>query len=201
MQTFVTLSLNKIFIPTFALMTIKDLQIDKTWTLFLDRDGVLNKKIDDDYVRNWEQFEFLPGVKEALKDLAQIFHRIIIVTNQRGVGRGLMSLEALNAIHENLGFEVAASGGRIDAIYFCPDVSDEGSTHRKPQPGMALDAQKQFPEIDFTKSIIVGDSASDMQLGENLNMKKVLISHKIKGNPDLIFPALIEFSTELKSNI
>ena len=66
---------------------------------------------------------------------------------------------------------------------------------------MALDAQKQFPEIDFTKSIIVGDSASDMQLGENLNMKKVLISHKIKGNPDLIFPSLIEFSTELKSNI
>lgn len=180
-------------------MTIKDLQIDKTWTLFLDRDGVLNKKIDNDYVRNWEQFEFLPGVRESLVDLAQIFHRIIIVTNQRGVGRGLMSESALYDIHNKLRQEIVAAGGRIDAIYFCPDVSDEGSTHRKPQPGMALDAQKQFPEIDFNKSVMVGDSISDMIFGENLNMKKVLISHKIKGNPDLIFPSLIEFSTELQS--
>ncbi len=180
-------------------MTINDLQIDNTWTLFLDRDGVINKKIDDDYVRSWEQFEFLPGVKESIKDLAQIFQRIIIVTNQRGVGRGLMSPDALNAIHENLGFEIAASGGRIDAIYFCPDVSEEGSTHRKPQPGMALDAQKQFPEIDFNKSIMVGDSISDMEFGEKLNMKIVLISHKLKGKPDLHYPSLIEFSSALRS--
>ncbi len=182
-------------------MNLNDLQIDKTWTLFLDRDGVLNKKIDDDYVRSWEQFEFLPGVKDALRDLSDIFNRIVIVTNQRGVGRGLMSENDLNNIHENLRFEVETSGGRIDAIFFCPDISDEGSTHRKPKPGMALDAKFQFPEIDFKKSIIVGDSESDMKFGENLNMKKVLISHKIKGNPDLIYPSLIEFSTELKASI
>ena len=182
-------------------MNINDLHIDKTWTLFLDRDGVLNKKIDDDYVRSWEQFEFLPGVKESLKDLSQIFNRIIVVTNQRGVGRGLMSNVDLNKIHRNLKSEIKASGGRIDAIFYCPDITDEASTHRKPQPGMALDAQKRFPEIDFKKSIMVGDSVSDMEFAENLNMKKVLISHKIKGNPDLIFPSLIEFSTILQSTI
>jgi len=182
-------------------MNINDLQIDKTWTLFLDRDGVLNKKIDDDYVRSWEQFEFLPGVKESLRNLAQIFHRIVIVTNQRGVGRGLMSVDDLNLIHDKLKFEIEASGGRIDAIFCCTDVGEEGSTHRKPKPGMAFDAKNQFPDIDFNKSVIVGDSASDMLFGENLNMKKVLISHKIKGNPDLIFPSLIEFSAVLLPKI
>jgi len=67
------------------------MQIDKSWTLFLDRDGVINKKIDNDYVKAWEQFEFLPGVIEALKILSAKFGKIIIVTNQQGVGRQLMS--------------------------------------------------------------------------------------------------------------
>ena len=172
-------------------------QIDTDWTLFLDRDGVLNRKIDDDYVRNWEQFEFLPGVKEALVFLASKFGRIIIVTNQRGVGRGLMTHEDLRNIHLKLLNEVTFSGGRIDAIFYCPDISDEGSTHRKPKPGMAYDAQKTYPEIDFSKSVIVGDSGSDMEFGKNLGMKTVLIGSSPKPTADLLFPSLIKFSETL----
>ena len=130
------------------------LTITNNHTLFLDRDGVLNRKIDHDYVRNWQQFEFLPGVKDALAVCAQKFGRIVIVTNQRGVGRGLMTENDLHEIHMQLMDAVEQAGGRIDAIFYCPDISDEGSTHRKPKPGMAFDAKNLFPEIDFTKSII-----------------------------------------------
>lgn len=171
--------------------------IDTTWTLFLDRDGVLNRKIDHDYVRNWTQFEFLPGVPEALAICAQKFGRIIIVTNQRGVGRGLMSEVDLLAIHEQLKREVNAAGGRIDAIFYCTDTTDEGSTHRKPMPGMGYDAKNLFPEIDFQKSIIVGDSASDMAFGENLGMKTVLISQHPKCAATLHHTSLVNFVATL----
>ena len=79
---------------------LKDLRINKDWTLFLDRDGVINKKIENDYVRNWSQFEFIEGVIEALKILRNIFGKIIIVTNQRGIGRGLMTENDLHEIHK-----------------------------------------------------------------------------------------------------
>jgi D-glycero-D-manno-heptose 1,7-bisphosphate phosphatase len=172
-------------------------KIDETWTLFLDRDGVLNRKIDDDYVRNWNQFEFLPGVKEALAICAGLFGKIVIVTNQRGVGRGLMTEAELHEIHMRLMDEVEAKGGRIDAIFYCPDITDEGSTHRKPAPGMAFDAQELFPEIDFNKSIMVGDSSSDMLFGKQLGMKTVLIGPNLKPQADCLFPSLVKFITAL----
>ncbi|MFI5171612.1 MAG: D-glycero-alpha-D-manno-heptose-1,7-bisphosphate 7-phosphatase [Chitinophagales bacterium] len=178
-------------------MQIKDLPIDKTWTLFLDRDGIINKKIDHDYVRNWKQFEFLPGVKESLKVLSAIFTRIIIVTNQRGIGKGLMSEHDLIAIHHKMLDEITETGGRVDAVFFCPDLTDDGSTHRKPKPGMAFDAKKQFPDIDFSKSIMAGDALVDMQFGKNLNMVTVLISPEIVDNPDFHFKKLPEFALSL----
>ena len=167
--------------------------IDKSWTLFLDRDGVLNRKIDDDYVRNRGQFEWLPGVLEALAKAAGIFCRIVIVTNQRGVGRGLMSEDDLSDIHNYLKTTVAEHGGRIDGIYFCPDITDEGSTHRKPQPGMAFDAQRDFPEIDFAKSVIVGDSGSDMAFGARLGMFTVLVGAHEKPHTNLVVNSLKAF--------
>ncbi len=178
-------------------MEIKDLPIDKTWTLFLDRDGVINKKIDNGYVRSWKEFEFLPGVKESLKVLSAIFTKIIIVTNQRGVGKGLMKEEELLEIHYKMEDAITLAGGRIDGIYYCTDLNDEGSTHRKPKPGMAFDAQKKFPEIDFSKSIIAGDSISDMEFGKNLQMITVLISDHQVGNPHFQFKKLPEFALSL----
>ncbi len=178
-------------------MHIPVADIDKNWTLFLDRDGVLNRKIDHDYVRNRDQFEWLPGVQEALVKAAAVFGRIIIVTNQRGVGRGLMSAEALHEIHAYVIATVSALGGRIDAIYFCSDVSDEGSTHRKPQPGMAYDAQRDFPEIDLTKSVMVGDSGSDMEFGKRAGMFTVLVGSTEKPHTDMVVPSLGAFIDKL----
>ena len=128
--------------------------IDQSWTLFLDRDGVINHEKNKDYIHTWDEFVFYDGVQEAIKTFSTIFKRIIIVTNQKGVGKGLTLLENLTEIHNNMKSSIQLAGGRIDAIYFCPDL-DENSPNRKPNPGMGYQAQQDFPEIDFTKSIMV----------------------------------------------
>ena len=155
-------------------------------TLFLDRDGVINKKIDNDYVRNWEQFEFLPNVIDALKILNKLFDKIIIVTNQRGIGRGLMSEDDLNNIHEKMLTVLDKEGIKIDRIYYCPhDYEKEVCNCRKPKIGMALQAKKDFPYIDFNNSIIVGDSISDMEFGKKSGMKSFLIGNKSSNFQDV----------------
>ncbi len=152
-------------------------QFDKSWTLFLDRDGVLNRKIDGDYVRDLSQFEWLPGVKESLVKLSRVFGRIIIVSNQQGVGKKLMTLKDVETIHDSIVKTVHDLGGRIDQIYFAPQLKEENSAMRKPGTGMALQAREDFPDINFSKSVMVGDSMSDMEFGRNAGMKTVFISH------------------------
>lgn len=151
-------------------------KIDSSWTLFLDRDGVINKKIENDYVLDWAQFEFLPGVYKAFKAFTQIFGKIIVVTNQQGVGKGLMTETKLKNIHSNMIAEIKKHGGRIDSVYFAPYVKESNHVERKPNVGMALKAKKDFPEIDFKKSIMVGDSQSDMEFGHKLGMVKAFIN-------------------------
>jgi len=180
-------------------MTLKDLNINKSWTLFLDRDGVINKKLDNDYVKHWIEFEFIEGVFDALKKVDSIFGKIVIVTNQQGIGKQLYRVEDLELIHKNMIYEINYLGGRIDKAYFSPHLSSENHPTRKPNIGMATQAQKDFPEIDFSKSIIVGDSISDMEFGRNAGMKTVFIS-EIKKNDDKIdfqFTSLIEFANKL----
>jgi histidinol-phosphate phosphatase family protein len=175
-----------------------NLQIDEKWTLFLDRDGVVNEKIVNGYVKNFNDFFFIKGALEAISILSLIFVRIIIVTNQRGVGRGLMKEEDLTLIHEKMISEIKLNSGRIDKIYYCTDVS-EFSSCRKPNPGMGIQALSDFPEIDFHKSIIVGDSISDLLFGKNLGMKKVYIGESFEDfEIDGLFPSLLEFSSHLK---
>ncbi len=155
-------------------------------TLFLDRDGVINKKIENDYVRKWEQFEFLPNVIEALKILNNFFERIIIVTNQRGIGRGLMNEEDLQDIHKRMLSVFRKEGIKIDKIYYCPhDYEKKICNCRKPKIGMALKAKKDFPDIDFKNSIMVGDSISDVEFGEKAGMKSYLIGKDFKDLYDL----------------
>jgi D-glycero-D-manno-heptose 1,7-bisphosphate phosphatase len=139
------------------------------WTLFLDRDGVINKKIDNNYVKNWESFEFLPGVYEALEIFSRVFERIIIVTNQRGVGFGLMSKNTLDDIHLKMTKKIIENGGRIDSVFICTET-DDSSICRKPNVGMAIQAKLRYPEIDFLKSIMIGDSNSDVLFGRKLGM-------------------------------
>ncbi len=145
------------------------------WTLFLDRDGVINEKLENDYVKNWDEFKFCNFSLLALAELSKIFHRIIIVTNQRGIGKGLMTEQQLSDIHQKMLVEIHKASGRIDKIYYCTSL-EESADCRKPNVGMGLLAKKDFPEIDFSKSIIIGDSDSDMEFGKRLGMKSVKIS-------------------------
>jgi D-glycero-D-manno-heptose 1,7-bisphosphate phosphatase len=149
-------------------------QIDKTWTLFLDRDGVINYEKQNDYIHSWDEFKFYEGVLIAMKKFSKIFHRIIVVTNQKGVGKGLTKLDDLHSIHANMEKEIKKSGGRIDAVYYCSDL-DDNSPFRKPNPGMGLQAVKQFPDIDLAKSIMVGNTISDMEFGRNLGTYTVFL--------------------------
>lgn len=153
-----------------------DLDIDRSWTLFLDRDGVINRRIVDGYVRRWDQFEFLPGVLDALKILARKFGRIIVVSNQQGIGKGLMTEPELQLIHNSMVRQIEGAGGRIDLVLHAPHLASDRSPMRKPGIGMALEAKSIFPEIDFEKCVMAGDSDSDMQFGRNAGMKTVLIS-------------------------
>lgn len=159
-------------------MTLRDLNIDPTWTLFLDRDGVINKKVENDYIKNWTEFEFVDNVFEALAYLKKIFGKIVVVTNQQGIGKRLYRKEDLELIHRNMMYEINYHGGHIDKIYFSPYLDSENHPSRKPGIGMALEAQKDFPSIDFKKSVVIGDSLSDMAFGRTAGMKTIFISEK-----------------------
>jgi len=159
-------------------------QINKSWTLFLDRDGVINHDTPNDYVRNADQFRFYDDVLKALSYFHQKFGRIIVVTNQRGVGRGLMTEEDLLLIHEKMLLDVDDSGGKIDKVYYCTSM-DNDHPNRKPNPGMAIDARKDFPEIDFSRAVIVGNNLSDMGFGRNAGIYTVFVRTT---NPEVTLP-------------
>ena len=174
-------------------------KIDKSWTLFLDRDGVVNVRLIDDYVKNLEEFEFLPGVLDAFKIFAEKFGRIIIVTNQQGVGKGLMTLEDVEKVHEFMVKEIENQQGRVDKIYVCPQLKSDTDNFRKPSPRMAFMAQHDYPEIDFDKSVMIGDSNSDIEFGKNAGMYTILIGDEpVKCKPDSHFESLLQFSKILK---
>jgi len=161
-------------------------------TIFLDRDGVINQLRPNDYVKKWEEFIFLPGTFEAFQILNSLFSNIIIVTNQRGVGKGIMSESQLISIHDKMIQMIENNGGRIDKIYYCTATNDD-NFYRKPNPGMALCAQNDFPTILFSKSIMVGDSLSDMQFGKRLGMKTVQI-----GKSEGMYPTLLDYVKSIK---
>lgn len=170
-------------------------QIDNSWTLFLDRDGVINEENVGSYITRWDEFIFCNGGLEALGQLAELFGQIIVVTNQRGVGKGIMTRDDLRAIHDNMKQEVHAAGGRIDKIYACTSV-DDNDHNRKPNIGMATQAKQDFPDISFKRSIMVGNSMSDMEFGKRAGMHTVFLTTKHEPYPlphdyiDEQFPSL-----------
>ena len=148
--------------------------------LFLDRDGVLNRHILGDYVRNWSMWEWLPGVLPKMAELAQRYRRIFLVSNQQGVGKGQMSQADLDDIHRRMMADITAAGGRIDKIYTCTELESSNSPMRKPEIGMALQAQRDFPEVDFSRSVMVGDNVTDIFFARNAQMRAIYIT---KNNP------------------
>lgn len=187
-------------------MLLKSLNIDSTWTLFLDRDGVINVRLVDDYVKSVDEFEFIEGVKEAIAEFSQVFNHIFVVTNQQGIGKGLMSETTLKAIHEFMVSSIKEVGGNIDKIYYCPHLREENSKYRKPEIGMALHAKKDFPDIHFKKSIMVGDTINDMKFGKHAGMFTVLISDDValaREHPKLIdfrYKSLLHLAQEIRNS-
>lgn len=177
---------------------LADWHMDPTWTLFLDRDGVINRKLEGSYVSKWEEFEFLPGVFEALEDLSLHFGYIIIVTNQQGIGKGLMTEEELEVIHARMRAAIELHGGRIDAIYHSPYLERDNHSWRKPGTGMAVEARRDFPAIDFAHSIMVGDSQTDVLFGKQLGMKTILVGDQPSEEaPEMRVPSLLDFAAML----
>jgi len=146
--------------------------------LFLDRDGVINVRTVGDYVKSPAEFVPVEGLGEAMRLLAGLFERIVVVTNQAGIGRGRMAESDLIAVHTKMIDIVQAAGGRIDKAYYCPHRSDAGCDCRKPAPGMAHKAKTDFPDIDFKDAWLIGDSASDIEFGQRLGMHTALITGK-----------------------
>lgn len=178
-------------------------QIDQRWTLFLDRDGVINEEKENSYVFHYGEFVFYDRVKEALRICASAFGRIVVVTNQRGVGKGMMTAEDLRIIHERMVGEIMLAGGRIDRIYYA-DSLDNDHPDRKPNPGMALAAQADFPEIDLTCALMVGNNISDMEFGRKAGMVTVFLKTTHPDQPlphpaiDLSFNSLYDFAKHLQ---
>ncbi len=175
--------------------------IDKTWTLFLDRDGVINIEKQNDYIYHFGEFRFYENALKAIEIFSGIFNKILIVTNQKGIGKGLMTEASLHDIHRQMMLAIDKNNGRIDKIYYCT-ATDPQHSHRKPQPGMALDAKRDFPEIDFSKSVMVGNNISDMQFGKNAGMHTVFLKTTDPGSAgktgiDMAFDDLYAFAEAL----
>jgi D-glycero-D-manno-heptose 1,7-bisphosphate phosphatase len=144
-------------------------------TVFLDRDGILNEKMPDHrYVTRWEEFRVLPGVPEAVRRLNEAGLRVVVVSNQRGIAKGLYTTADLEAMHAQFQRLLGREGARIDGFFICPHEENECNC-RKPLTGLFGQAVARFPEITAATSVIIGDSASDVEFGRRLGMKTILV--------------------------
>lgn len=146
-------------------------------TVFLDRDGVLNRKMPEGhYVQSWSDFHILPGVPEAIARLNCAGLRVIVVTNQRGIALGRYTVADVDRIHAAFARELAAHGAHIDAFFLCPHDRDRCNC-RKPLPGLFEQAQAQFPGLTAQTSVMIGDSLVDMDFARRLQMTAILIDN------------------------
>ncbi len=148
--------------------------------IFLDRDGVINRHRSD-YVKNIQEFEILPCVPSYLTQMRMLGFKLIIITNQSAVNRGLLSNEQLNLIHDFLVRELARNGCVIDGIFYCPHRPDEDCVCRKPKIKLFLDASKYY-NIDLSNSWVIGDNETDVEAGNRIGCNTI----KIKTNASLI---------------
>ncbi len=173
-------------------------------TLFLDRDGVVNRRIVGGYVQHPDDFELLPKVPEALFILGLWFRRIVLVTNQQGIGKGWMTEEDLSRIHDCMRSEMIQSAAVIHQIHYCPDLASKTNNCRKPHSYMALAAQELDSSIDFKNSVMVGDMASDILFGQHLGMRTVFIggsdSEQLREvSPDWVSSSLWSFALAVRN--
>jgi len=147
-------------------------------TLFLDRDGVINVKLDGRYVKNTDEFEFMIGAETAISKLSKMFNRILIITNQQGIAKGIMSDNDLGVLHDYMLLELKKYGGVINKIYYCPHLASESCNCRKPNPGMIQQAIIDFPEIIVEGSYLIGDSDTDILAGSKMGLITVKVDNE-----------------------
>lgn len=141
--------------------------------VFLDRDGVINVSRFD-YVKRWDEFEFIPGVLASLRRLSETPFLLPMVTNQSAIARGLVSDLQVKEIHHRMIQEITAAGGRINGVYCCPHRPDDGCDCRKPKPGLLLRAAREL-EIDLGGSYCLGDKLSDVEAGTRAGCHSIMV--------------------------
>lgn len=173
--------------------------------IFLDRDGVIieNRR---DYVRDWSDVSYIPGSMEALRLLSFTSHKVIVITNQSVVGRGLIGAEDAEAINARLQREVEDLGGRIDGIFMCPHAPSEGCSCRKPEPGLIEQAAAEH-KVDLGRSLLIGDAISDLEAGWAAGIPRTCLVETGRGRDQirqaagLNLPSFLVFSDLLEATI
>jgi histidinol-phosphate phosphatase family protein len=171
---------------------------------FLDRDGVINEKAptDDEYVTCWEEMKILPGVAQGIVLLKRAGFRVIVVSNQRSVAKGLITIAELESIHRRMCNELAHSGATIDDVYYCPHALHPPCACRKPEPGMLLDAARAH-DIDLTTSWMIGDSEKDIEAGRRARCRTVRVLHSNAtgtSSADIVARSLLEAARRILSS-
>lgn len=168
--------------------------------VFLDRDGVINRKAPEgEYVTCWEQMDFLPGAADAIALLNRAGFRVIVISNQRCVAKGLITRTRVERLHDRMRHALAQADAIIDAVYYCPHEKDDHCNCRKPQPGMLLRA-KQEHGIDLAASWMVGDSEMDVEAGRNAGCRTahlLLDASETGSRADLFAPCLLEATRKI----
>ena len=170
--------------------------VDENWTLFLDRDGVINERIMNGYVLDYKDFHFKQGVLESFATLSSKFNYIFVVTNQKCVALEKISEEGLAEIHQQMRLDIEKVGGKITQVFAATEFKDKEPFMRKPAIGMGKLAKELYPEIDFSKAIMVGDTNTDLIFGKKLGMKTVLIvtDEKVSVKADCVVKSLSELN-------
>jgi D-glycero-D-manno-heptose 1,7-bisphosphate phosphatase len=144
-----------------------------TKVLFLDRDGVINENRAD-HVKDWSEFRFVPGAPEAIARLTLAGWRIFVVSNQAIVGRGAVPHSTVDAVNDLMLDELGRSGGRIEAVAYCPHRPEEGCACRKPRPGLLLNLAARF-KLDLRHAVVIGDALSDVKAGRSVGSRAILV--------------------------
>ncbi len=168
--------------------------------LFLDRDGVINRKIENAYVRNMEELDFLDGAVEAIRSLNQYFYPVVIVTNQQGIGKRIMTVWDLEILHLKMIGHLESCGAQIHQDYFCPHLASANCYCRKPKTGMLHQAIIDFPFIRKERSWMVGDSDSDIEAALGFGIKAVRLAETEDPRAHFSFRSLQEFAHFIESN-
>jgi D-glycero-D-manno-heptose 1,7-bisphosphate phosphatase len=166
--------------------------------ILLDRDGVINVKLPENcYVTDPSEFTFMPGAIEALSILQELGYLLVVVTNQRGIARGMQTDDCVHRVHEHMRNELGKFGVRLARIYYCPhDISDNCGC-RKPQPGMIIQAGLDL-DLDLAQSYMVGDASSDVAAGRNAGTRTARLGFESDHDADLAVSGLLDFALFLK---